>query len=47
MIYAKPIERNRMRGLVWQDARIHTHLLDNEVNFESDRVISVFIRLIP
>lgn len=31
-------------GLVWQDARIHTHVLDQEINFESDRVISGFTR---
>ncbi|WP_436415394.1 GH92 family glycosyl hydrolase [Petrimonas sp.] len=31
-------------GLVWQDVRFHTHVLDNEVNFESDRVISGFTR---
>lgn len=31
-------------GLVWQDARIHTHVLDNEVNFENDRTISGFTR---
>ena len=31
-------------GLVWQDARFHTHVLDNEVTFESDRVISGFTR---
>ncbi len=31
-------------GLVWQDARFHTHVLENEVNFESDRVISGFTR---
>ena len=29
---------------MWQDARFHTHVLDNEVTFESDRVISVFTR---
>lgn len=44
--------QNRLNGTGCADwcgrmARIHTHLLDNEVNFESDRVISVFIRLIP
>jgi len=27
-------------GLVWQKDRIHTHVLDNEVNFESDRIIT-------
>ncbi len=31
-------------GLVWQDARYHTHVLENEVNFESDKVISGFTR---
>ena len=31
-------------GLVWQDARFHTHVLENEVNFESDHVISGFTR---
>lgn len=31
-------------GLVWQDTRFHTHVLENEVNFESDRVISGFTR---
>ncbi|MDO5665953.1 MAG: GH92 family glycosyl hydrolase [Bacteroidia bacterium] len=31
-------------GLVWQNARLHTHVLDNEVNFESDRIISGFTR---
>ncbi len=31
-------------GLVWQDARIHTHVLDNEVTFESDKVISGYTR---
>jgi len=25
-------------GLVWQDQRLYTHVLDNEVHFESDRV---------
>lgn len=31
-------------GLVWQNAKIHTHVLDNEVTFESDKVISGFTR---
>ena len=31
-------------GLVWQDARIHTHVLENEVVFESDKVISGYTR---
>ncbi len=31
-------------GLVWQDARIHTHVLENEVTFESDKVISGYTR---
>ena len=31
-------------GLVWQDVRFYTHVLDNEINFESDRVISGFTR---
>lgn len=31
-------------GLVWQNVRFHTHVLNNEVNFESDRVISGFTR---
>lgn len=31
-------------GLVWQDARIHTHVLDNEVTFESDKIISGYTR---
>lgn len=31
-------------GLVWQDARIHTHVLESEINFESDRIISGFTR---
>ncbi len=31
-------------GLVWQDVRYHTHVLENEVNFENDRVISGFTR---
>ena len=31
-------------GLVWQDARIHTHVLESEVNFESEYVISGFTR---
>ncbi|HBX46307.1 GH92 family glycosyl hydrolase [Limibacterium fermenti] len=31
-------------GLVWTKDRIHTHVLDNHVNFESDRVISGYTR---
>ena len=31
-------------GLVWQDVRYNTHVLENEVNFESDKVISGFTR---
>ncbi len=48
--YAFPKEKNAnlmvdfQSGLVWQDARFHTHVLENEVNFESDRVISGFTR---
>lgn len=46
--YAKNEPANMMidfqSGLVWQDVRYHTHVLENEVNFESDRVISGFTR---
>ncbi|MDO5523282.1 MAG: glycoside hydrolase family 92 protein, partial [Bacteroidia bacterium] len=31
-------------GLVWQDVRYHTHVLDNEVNFENEYTISGFTR---
>ena len=31
-------------GLVWQNERIHTHVLESEVNFESDHVITGFTR---
>ncbi len=31
-------------GLVWQKERLYTHVLDNEVQFESDRVITGYTR---
>lgn len=31
-------------GLVWTADRIHTHVLDNQVNFEGDRVITGYTR---
>lgn len=31
-------------GLVWQDVRYSTHVLENEVNFESNKIISGFTR---
>lgn len=47
-LYAKDKPANLLidfqSGLVWQDARYHTHVLENEVNFESDKMISGFTR---
>lgn len=31
-------------GLVWTEDRIHTHVLENEVNFENDKTISGYTR---
>lgn len=46
--YAKDESANLLMdfqsGLVWQDVRYNTHVLENEVNFESDKVISGFTR---